>query len=610
MPGARASHPGPGTRRPRPRAGGGRRAGSGSRATVAARALPGLEGYEALGGAGAGEVAEVVVEEVEGAVAGAAGVVRDAEGLLGGLAGQEPGWGLRLARDAALGAGDRLPVRLPELPELPELPAVGAGGPPGADALRAGLAEAARGFGAPGAPEAALEALGAQLHQQLHAAVPALDVLDALLEGQPPGWGGELLRELLVQAAHKAVLVVGEGLPPGVPFPTWGELEAAAGGLGRLAAAALPGGVGGPASPGGVAAAFALALALLVQAALGGVGGDGEDGQSEWARLAAAEGDEEPDLLKVYDPEVAKRYFLQRPATLVKRGWRSSVLLGWFSTCIFLDAKLGRRPEDDDEAKAATDATRAAQLRSILIRLGPTYVKLGQVLSSRQDLLPTPYVKELETLQDSVPPFDDAIAMRMIQRELGARAAARLEYLEASPVASASLGQVYVCRDKLTGKKVAVKVQRPGALCAVALDVAIIRVFGPPLYKINDRGGNLDAKGLIDEWGSRFVDELDYRLEAENARRFQTAMNARRDALGDAVFAPSVASDLSARRILTAEWVEGCKLDAAEDTGRLCAITLSAYLAMLLETGTLHVDPHPGNLLYAEDGRVCILDWG
>ena len=359
-----------------------------------------------------------------------------------------------------------------------------------------------------------------------------------------------------------------------------------------------------------IVSSFALTLALLV---VGGLEGFGEEGANdEWARLAAEEGEEEPEELKVYDPEVAKAFFLQRPVTLITRGWRSSILLGQWSIGLYLDAKLNRRPEDDEDKKAATDAKRASQLRSILIRLGPTYVKLGQVLSSRQDLLPPPYVQELQSLQDSVPPFDDAVARRMIARELGMAAAGRIEYLKASPVASASLGQVYECMDTYSGKKVAVKVQRPGALCAVSLDVAIIRLIGPILYKINDKDGNLDAEALVDEWGSRFVDELDYRMEATNAAEFQSAMNGRKDTLGQSVFAPEVLPDMSARRILTAQWVEGKRIDESvgDQRGRLCAVTLSAYLAMLLETGTLHVDPHPGNLLVAEDGRVCILDWG
>ena len=399
-----------------------------------------------------------------------------------------------------------------------------------------------------------------------------------------PGWGVELTREVMLQVLEKF-------------FPGSSQV------VGDFGVAQAP-------SPAVIVSSFATALAALTFAGLNGVG-DGS-ANDEWARLAAEEGEEEPDELKVYDPEVAKAYFVRRPATIIKRGWRSSLLLGAWSTALFLDAKLNRRPEDDDKKKNATDSLRASQLRAILIRLGPTYVKLGQVLSSRQDLLPKRYIEELQSLQDSVPPFDDAIARRMVQRELGGDAAARIDYLQPSPVASASLGQVYECLDRDSGRKIALKVQRPGALSAVSLDVAIIRLLGPILYKINDKGGNLDAKALIDEWGSRFVDELDYTMEAKNALEFDQAMRGRTDQLGSKVFAPRVEADLSTRRILTAEWVDGVRIDEArpEEKGRLCALTLSAYLSMLLETGTLHVDPHPGNLLITEDCRVCILDWG
>jgi len=393
-----------------------------------------------------------------------------------------------------------------------------------------------------------------------------------------------------------------------------GLLGSEPGALGEaLRAAGLPG--AGPGAlglgwrePWLAGAAAVGAPVAVIATTLGEDGGAGD----EWARLAAAEGEDEPEELRVYDPEVAKAFFLQRPLALLTRGWRSGVLLGSFSLGLWLDARLGLRPDDDEARKTATDARRAKQLRRILIRLGPTYVKLGQVLSSRQDLLPDPYIEELRTLQDAVPPYDDAIARRTLAMELGAAAVSRLEYVRTDPVASASLGQVYRCRDRETGSEVAVKVQRPGALFAVSLDVAIIRLVGPPLYKISDRGGNLDALGLIDEWGSRFIDELDYGLEALNASEFLEAMRSRRDALGAVVSAPEVRPELSSRRVLTAEWVHGMRLEEAPEAerGRLCAVTLAAYLAMLLDTGTLHVDPHPGNLLLAEDGRVCILDWG
>ena len=164
--------------------------------------------------------------------------------------------------------------------------------------------------------------------------------------------------------------------------------------------------------------------------------------------------------------------------------------------------------------------------------MGPTYVKLGQVLSSRQDLLPAPYIRELRTLQDSVPPFDDDLARRILAAELGPGAASKLT-LSARPIASASLGQVYkgvLKNADGTSSEVAVKVQRPGALVAISLDITIIRFFAEPYRKMNNL--NSDFEALVDEWGRRFVDELDYIQEAANGERFRLAMESRPDLAG------------------------------------------------------------------------------
>lgn len=237
-----------------------------------------------------------------------------------------------------------------------------------------------------------------------------------------------------------------------------------------------------------------------------------------------------------------------------------------------------------------------------------------QVLSSRQDLLPAPYITELRTLQDAVPPFDNALAKRIIARELGPELAGCLS-LGDTPIASASLGQVYkgVLRVGPPGKEeaveVAVKVQRPGALAAISLDVGIIRAFAEPWRKL--KGLNTDLEGLVDEWGRRFVAELDYVSEAENGERFAKAMQARPDLAG-VVTAAKVRKEATTRRVLTTGWVQGQRLDTstAGDIPQLCAVALSAYLAMLLDIGVLHADPHPGNLFRTDDGKLCILDWG
>jgi len=221
------------------------------------------------------------------------------------------------------------------------------------------------------------------------------------------------------------------------------------------------------------------------------------------------------------------------------------------------------------------------------------------------DLLPPAYVAELKALQDDVPAFDDAVARAIVDRELGARAK-ELASLSPSPVAAASLGQVYRGKTR-EGLEVAVKVQRPDVLEGIALDLHLLRVAAPAIKRWQNL--NSDLVGLVDEWGAGFVDELDYRREARNAAQFQAAMEARGL---DAVCTAAAVPGLCTAKVLTTEWVEGERLEDSEagDVSRLCGVALNAYLTMLLDTGVLHADPHPGNLLRTADGKLCILDWG
>ena len=334
-----------------------------------------------------------------------------------------------------------------------------------------------------------------------------------------------------------------------------------------------------------------------------------ESGMDEWAALASKEGDVEPEELRRYDPVKTREYFATRPITLLKRGVRSFILLGSFSARLWLDRKTSGE-NVSDEKKKQVNTKRATQLRNLLVSLGPTYVKLGQVLSSRADLLPAEYIDELRVLQDKVPPFADDLARRILERELGP-AASRLS-LSSTPIASASLGQVYKGtwrNDSGELEEVAVKVQRPGALVAISLDVGIIRVFAEPWRRWNNL--NSDLEGLVDEWGRRFIAELDYEAEATNGENFAAAMAARSD-LGGVVSAAPVFRQASTRRVLTTGWIDGVRLQdsKADDTAQLCAVALTSYLAMLLDLGYLHADPHPGNLLRTNDGKLCILDWG
>jgi predicted unusual protein kinase regulating ubiquinone biosynthesis (AarF/ABC1/UbiB family) len=236
------------------------------------------------------------------------------------------------------------------------------------------------------------------------------------------------------------------------------------------------------------------------------------------------------------------------------------------------------------------------------------FCTVGQALSVRQDLIPEEYAVALSTLQDQVPPFDSAQAREILQRELGIEKFAQLGSISTGkgPVASASIGQVY--RGFIDDTEVAVKVQRPNVLAEIALDLFIVRELFAPVYQRVTRTGT-DLVGLASEWGRGFIAELDYKKEAASTIRFNEEMQKRNL---NAVCAPSVLLDYSTEQILVTEWVAGTRLDQSDsdDIPRLCAVALNAYLVMLLELKSLHCDPHPGNLLRTNDGKLCILDFG
>lgn len=264
-----------------------------------------------------------------------------------------------------------------------------------------------------------------------------------------------------------------------------------------------------------------------------------------------------------------------------------------------LDAKLHREDEVVDR--------RSRELLELVSDLGPTFIKIGQALSTRTDLLPAKYAKGLTGLQDAVPPFSAELGRQVVESELNINIDDVFSELSLQPVASASIGQVYRGRLRSTGEEVAVKVQRPAVLSNVALDLHMLRSLAPMYQKSKEI--NTDLEGLVDAWGEGFVNELDYRAEARYTTEFSKAMKER--GLGS-VFAPEVVEELSSIHVLTTKWVDGQRLadSDADDVPRLCGVALNAYLTMLLDTGTLHCDPHPGNLLRTPDGRLCILDFG
>jgi len=300
-----------------------------------------------------------------------------------------------------------------------------------------------------------------------------------------------------------------------------------------------------------------------------------------------------------YNPQAAEQFYKNKRIESLSRTLQIVSKSSGFISNTILDAKLNREDELVDQ--------RSDELLQLVSELGPTFIKIGQALSTRTDLLPAKYAKGLVGLQDAVPPFSAELGRKVIEDELNIKIDDVFSELSMQPVASASIGQVYKGRLRSTGEYVAVKVQRPAVLSSVAMDLHMLRTLAP-MYQKN-KEINTDLVGLVDAWGEGFVNELDYRKEAKYTTEFSKAM---KDRNLDAVFAPEVVEELSSIHVLTTLWVDGVRLadSDADDVPRLCGVALNAYLTMMLDTGTLHCDPHPGNLLRTPDGRLCILDWG
>ena len=309
-----------------------------------------------------------------------------------------------------------------------------------------------------------------------------------------------------------------------------------------------------------------------------------------------------------YNPLKAQEFYQQRPGMVLKRILRLALLTGSFNVGLVWDwLVLGKLLRDDNfTALKAAEPQRAKTALRLCEQLGPTFIKLGQALSIRTDLIPEAYALELRSLQDAVPPFDSTTARQVLQQELRVTDLSTVfASLSSEPVASASIGQVY--KGTLASKpdqEVAVKVQRPGILAEIALDLYVLRLLTPLQTRFQNLVNGVAttpkelelAVALVDEWGRGFVAETDYRLEARNTQDFQVAMESRQL---HAVCAPTVVADLVTDRVLVTEWVTGTRLDrdASPDVPRLCGVAINAYLTMLLDTGVLHCDPHPGTFL-------------
>ncbi|HEY9661015.1 MAG TPA: AarF/ABC1/UbiB kinase family protein, partial [Allocoleopsis sp.] len=246
----------------------------------------------------------------------------------------------------------------------------------------------------------------------------------------------------------------------------------------------------------------------------------------------------------------------------------------------------------------------------ILTCLGPAYIKVGQALSTRPDLVPPNYLDELTKLQDQLPPFPNEIAFQFIKEELGEHPEEIYAEISESPVAAASLGQVY--KGKLrSGETVAIKVQRPGLAQQITLDLYILRQIATWAAQ-NVKRVRSDLVGIMDEFGARIFEEMDYTQEGRNAERFAQLYGHVQD-----IYVPRIYWQYTQRRVLTMEWITGTKLTQTReieaqgiDAGYLVEVGVQCSLLQLLEHGFFHADPHPGNLLATPDGKLAYLDFG
>jgi predicted unusual protein kinase regulating ubiquinone biosynthesis (AarF/ABC1/UbiB family) len=307
--------------------------------------------------------------------------------------------------------------------------------------------------------------------------------------------------------------------------------------------------------------------------------------------------------LRRYDPQAIASYYHRRPWLVV---WRALTIV-WLFAGFLIGVLLDRSMGNTDGKKYQ----RAEQLREILTQLGPTYIKVGQSLSTRPDLVRQDFLDELIKLQDQLPPFDNELAMQIIESQLKRSVEELYKEISPRPVAAASLGQVYKAR-LYSGEEVAVKVQRPNLLPKITRDLYLMRwaaTWIKPFLPLN-LGDNLTI--VVDEFGTKLFEEIDYQNEGRNAEKF--AANFHDD---PTVKVPLIYWRYSSQTVLTLEWIDGIKLTDLEgirkaglDRDLLIKAGVTSGMRQLLEFGFFHADPHPGNLFAMADGRMAFIDFG
>jgi len=267
--------------------------------------------------------------------------------------------------------------------------------------------------------------------------------------------------------------------------------------------------------------------------------------------------------------------------------------------------------DDSESASAQEKDPKAAELADDLEKMGPTFVKLGQILSTRPDFLPPPYIEALSRLQDKVEPFSFEEVEKVISVELGVRMSRAFSDFDPTPIAAASLGQVHraALRD---GRPVAVKVQRPAIRERITEDLEALDEIAEYLDTHTQMGKRYEFQRILEDFRKSVLRELDYRQEARNLTILDENL---RDF--DRIVVPSPIDDYTTSRVLTMDYIRGKKITSLGplarmemDGGALAEQLFKAYLKQVLVDGFFHADPHPGNVFLTSDGRIALIDLG
>ena len=319
---------------------------------------------------------------------------------------------------------------------------------------------------------------------------------------------------------------------------------------------------------------------------------------------------DENGLPLIYDKAAIQKYWEGQGSALQTR-WLE--FLG--ESVPFLTRVAGLLISGGADALNDNAADLAKDARVSIEKLGPTYVKMGQMMSVRPDVLPQAALNELTILQDGVEGFETSIAREMVEKELGCKIEEVFDEFGADPAAAASLAQVYRARLKATGEYVAVKVQRPGVQELVSKDLYVLRRAAEVYQGLVTRFApqqRTDYVALLNEWAVGFYTELDFVNEASNMKEMARVL---REANVNDVRVPRVYDEYTTRKMLVSEWIDGRKLSECEpsEIRDLIAIGQECFLVQLLQAGFFHSDPHPGNLMRPNDqsnGKLVLIDFG